>query len=162
MPFKEQSQSRRNSLENTFVESTQGKVFTDEHNRNAVSESPQSISLWSNMMDCDNSLGSLESIAPSTIGEELQRSIKALSPLVLTNHNIFSGSEAASEFSKQRERVIDFLRVSIKNYQEGKNSFSSTLYVCGGPGVGKVCSQNRSLSSLIVFQFFSYFFAFVS
>jgi hypothetical protein len=139
------SKSRRNPLEKAISKPTE--VFPDQQMKSAAMKSPQSFSVSSNLMDCDDSLGSLESVVPPTIGDELQRLIKALSPAVLTDQNVFLGSEASSEFSKQRGKVLDFLRVSIKNYQTGKKSFSSSLYICGGPGTGKVCCI---LSSSIV------------
>jgi len=121
--------------------SAQEKILSSlEQKRDRATESPQSFSLSSDLMDCDDSLGSLDSIVPSTIGEELQRSIKALSPALLIDEYIFSGTESTSDFAKQRGKVLEFLRISLKNYEEGgKKSFSSALYVCGGPGTGKVC-----------------------
>jgi hypothetical protein len=101
-------------------------------------QSPNSFSLSTHMMDCDDSLGSLHSVAPCSIGEELHQSIKLLSPALLTDENVFSGVDTSSGFGDQTNNVYDFLRVAIKNYQVGGTAFPSSLYVCGGPGTGKV------------------------
>ena len=151
------SKSRRNPLDKTISKSTE--VLPDERMKSAAMKSPQSFSVSSNLMDCDDSLGSLESVVPPTIGDELHRLIKALSPAVLTDQNVFLGSEASSEFSKQRGKVLDFLRVSIKNYQTGYKSFSSSLYICGGPGTGKVCCISSS-SIVPILRFITRFLSF--